>query len=265
MGACTQPGNFFIVQEFLPGGDVEKVLRTQQEMPLYRRIQMAKDAALGVNWLHCSNPSLVHRDLKSSNFLINENGTVKVCDFGLAQVKPHASIMLHDEDHARGTPLWMAPEVMQFKEFNEKADVYSFGIVLWELLTRKEPFAHHSNYSKFRRAVCDKNERPEIPLETEPSLKTLIEKCWHPNPNTRPDFKQIINALDVILINVAVKDPIGRSFWYSFFLGKEEVSWESFRDCLTKCLSLPISTEKDRVELNFKVIFIRLSRLITIL
>jgi len=211
---------------------------------------MAKDAALGVNWLHCSNPSLVHRDLKSSNLLIDENGKVKVCDFGLAQVKPQAT-MLHDEEHAKGTPLWMAPEVMQFKEFNEKADVYSFGIVLWELLTRKEPFAHHTNYSKFRKAVCSKHERPEIPPDTEPTLKALIEKCWHPNPSTRPDFKQIIGYLDVILINVAVKDAIGRQFWLSFFNGKEEVAWDLFKEAIIKFLSLPINSERERCELNF--------------
>jgi len=253
MGACTQAGNFFIVQEFLPGGDVEKLLRNAtQDIPLYRRMQMAKDAALGVNWLHCSNPSLVHRDLKSSNLLIDENGKVKVCDFGLAQVKPSRLVMLHDEDHAKGTPLWMAPEVMQFKEFNEKADVYSFGIVLWELLTRKEPFAHHSNYAKFRKAVCVKHERPDVPLETEPSLKVLIEKCWHQNPNARPDFKQIISALDIILINVAVRDQLGRQFWYTFHSGGEEVAWDIFKENLTKFLSLPVNTEKQRVELNFK-------------
>lgn len=251
MGACTQPGNFFIVQEYMPGGDVEKLLRNTAPISLYRRMQIAKDAALGINWLHCSNPSLVHRDLKSSNLLIDENGKVKVCDFGLAEIKPKQA-MLHDGDHAKGTPLWMAPEVMQFKEFNEKADVYSFGIVLWELLTRKEPFAHHNNYSKFRKAVCNRHERPDIPPDTEPSLKDLIEKCWAPNPNTRPDFKHIIEDLDVILINVAVKDTNGRHLWRTFFLGKEEVPWESFKDALTKFLSLPVNSAKDRIELNFK-------------
>jgi len=76
-----------------------------------------------------------------------------VCDFGLSQIKPHGQ-SLKDVDSAKGTPLWMAPEVMQFKEFNEKCDVYSFGIVLWEILTRQEPFPHHTNFEKFRHAVC---------------------------------------------------------------------------------------------------------------
>jgi len=72
------------------------------------------------------------------------------------------------------------------------------------------------------------------------------------NPSTRPDFRQIIEELDVILINVAVKDTIGRQFWRLCFLGKEEVAWDLFREGLIKFLSLPIQAEKDRVELNFK-------------
>jgi serine/threonine protein kinase len=78
MGACTIPGNFFIVSEFLPRGDVEKMLRDQNiKLSLYTRMKMAKDAALGMNWLHCSNPIFIHRDLKSSNLLIDEHGRVK--------------------------------------------------------------------------------------------------------------------------------------------------------------------------------------------
>ena len=64
--------------------------------------------------------------------------------------------MLRDRDRAMGTPLWMAPEVMLFKPFNEKVDVYSFGIVLWEIVMRQAPFPHHTDYNVFRDAVCNK-------------------------------------------------------------------------------------------------------------
>uniref|UniRef100_A0A6B2L2R1 non-specific serine/threonine protein kinase n=1 Tax=Arcella intermedia TaxID=1963864 RepID=A0A6B2L2R1_9EUKA len=254
MGACTQPGRFFIVQEYMPGGDVEKLLRNPHvSMTLYRRMQMAYDAALGVNWLHCSNPAFIHRDLKSSNLLVDDNGKVKVCDFGLAQVKPNAANLI-DEDHARGTPLWMAPEVMQFKEFNEKADVYSFGIVLWELLTRKEPFSHHKVYSKFRKAVCEKYERPEIPEDTVPSLARLIKQCWAPDPKVRPSFKEIITHLEHILVDVAVSDEIGRTLWKEYFLGQERVEWGEFVKALVATLGLKINDPqfKDTLEIHLK-------------
>eukprot|EP01125_Pyxidicula_operculata_P000455 TRINITY_DN10484_c0_g1_i1.p1 TRINITY_DN10484_c0_g1~~TRINITY_DN10484_c0_g1_i1.p1 ORF type:complete len:491 (+),score=105.96 TRINITY_DN10484_c0_g1_i1:110-1582(+) len=257
MGACTQPGNFFIVQEFLPGGDVEKLLHDEKnKISLFKRMQMAKDAALGINWLHLNNPALIHRDLKSSNLLIDENMKVKVCDFGLSQVKPQGT-MLVDDDLAKGTPLWMAPEVMQFQEFNEKADVYSFGIVLWEFLTRKPPFAHHSNFSKFRKAVCEKHERPDIPPNCEPSLKILIQRCWHPDPNKRPAFDQIISLLDNVLVDVAVKDVWGRKLWKDNFVNLDEVPWKQFSGVLRKFLRIPDDSklkpeEVETVDLNFR-------------
>ncbi len=111
---------------------------------------MARDAALGVLWLHESTPTFIHRDLKTSNllgnadidsfyllpkllFTVDENMRVKICDFGLSTVKPQRHQMLKDQTTAKGTPLFMAPEVMMFREFNESSDVYSFGIVLWEV------------------------------------------------------------------------------------------------------------------------------------
>jgi serine/threonine protein kinase len=256
MGACTVPGNFFILQEYMPRGDVEKLLHNPDiQLSLCRRMVMAKDAALGMNWLHCNNPTFIHRDLKSSNLLIDENWKVKVCDFGLSQVKEQGK-MLKDDDLAKGTPLWMAPEVMQFKEFNEKADVYSFGIVLWEFLTRKEPFQNHTNYNKFKKAVCG-GERPIIPDDCEQSLKALIEDCWHPDPVKRPSFPNIIIRLDTIIIDVAVRDKLGRKFWKDNFMGKEEVTWQKFAEAFDDFLELPsdedLSNEDfKRVNLNLK-------------
>jgi len=146
---------------------------------------------------------------------------------------------------------------MQFREFNEKADVYSFGIVLWEFLTRKEPFSHHTNYSKFRKAVCEYGERPEIPPDCEPSLKYLIERCWHANPEHRPSFKSIIQSLDHVIVDVAVKDKIGRKFWKTYFLGHNTVKWEDFAKSLRAMLQVPDDSaltpdDKQRIDLNFK-------------
>eukprot|EP01120_Amphizonella_sp_Union-15-10_P007506 TRINITY_DN2538_c0_g1_i1.p1 TRINITY_DN2538_c0_g1~~TRINITY_DN2538_c0_g1_i1.p1 ORF type:complete len:499 (-),score=110.21 TRINITY_DN2538_c0_g1_i1:204-1700(-) len=226
MGACTMPGCFFIVSEYLPKGDLSKLLR-EVDLNLYTKMRMAKDAALGVNWLHCSNPVFIHRDLKCSNLLVDESFRVKVCDFGLSQIKQQGE-KLKDIDTAKGTPLWMAPEVMMFKPFTEKCDVYSFGIVLWEILTKQEPFPHHNNFQKFKKAVCYKEERPIIPSSCLPSLKNLIETCWTATPEDRPKFSTIIASLDEIIVDAAISDPDGRAFWKRTFLPHEEVPWLEF-------------------------------------
>uniref|UniRef100_A0A6B2L2S5 Non-specific protein-tyrosine kinase n=1 Tax=Arcella intermedia TaxID=1963864 RepID=A0A6B2L2S5_9EUKA len=255
MGACSQPGSYFIIQEYMEGGDVEKALRNSDiPMSLYRRMQIAYEASLGIDWLHRSN--LIHRDIKTSNLLIDSHGTVKVCDFGLSVVVPSQS-MMRDTDFARGTPLYMAPEVMEFQAFNEKADVYSFGIVLWELLTRKDPFSHHSDYETFKHSICEKHERPIIPQGTEPSISKLIQSCWSANPQSRPSFDVITKSLQHILVDVAVSDPIGRKLWKTYFIErdfKEKVSWPIFKKALIETLHLPMMDIEftDSLEENLK-------------
>jgi hypothetical protein len=127
---------------------------------------------------------------------------------------------------------------MQFKEFNEKCDVYSYGIVLWEILTRQEPFPHHTNFEKFRHAVCNLHERPPIPAECEPTLRDLIQRCWHPNPASRPSFQEIISWLDQILINVAIQDHFGRLFWQHNFMNHDEVPWKDFAFAFMKFMNM---------------------------
>jgi serine/threonine protein kinase len=87
-------------------------------------------------YLHTRHVPIVHRDLKSENILLTENFTVKICDFGMARLKLHSTHI--ETQHANaGTPAWMAPEVLRGEHFDEKADVYSFSIILWEILHRK--------------------------------------------------------------------------------------------------------------------------------
>jgi len=206
-------------------GDLENILRDHRyPLTLYERMKMARDAAQGIAWLHGSNPAIIHRDLKTSNLLFDKNKRIKVCDFGFSQLFQTGKKLV-DEEGAKGTPLYMAPEVMLGDEFNEKADVYSFGIVLWETLTRSEPFSHHSDFDSFVEAVCLNHERPPMPTECLASLRSLITKCWAANPTVRPSFPEIVDALENIIIECAIEDEFGRLMWKTYFLRKEQVLW----------------------------------------
>ncbi|KAL1106377.1 hypothetical protein V6Z11_D04G199600 [Gossypium hirsutum] len=136
IGACTKPPNLYIVTEFMSGGSVYDYLHKQKGVfKLPSLLKVAIDVSKGMNYLHQNN--IIHRDLKAPNLLMDENEVVKVADFGVARVKAQSGVMTAET----GTYRWMAPEVIEHKPYDHKADVFSFGIVLWELLTGKLPYA----------------------------------------------------------------------------------------------------------------------------
>ena len=245
MGACTDPGNMAIIMENIKGGNAEQVLRDNTlELSLYTRMKMARDVAFGMNWLHESKPQIIHRDLKPSNLLIDENFHVKVCDFGLSTIKVDTTSKLQDKDSVPGTPLWMAPEVLQGKPFDASSDIYSFGIVLWEIYTKEDVYPEFSSFGQFKRAICTRHHRPTVPEKTKSgstpnSLKELIERCWHREPAQRPTFKEIIKALNLILVDVAINDKTGNEFWKKCLLGKDKVMFDVFQEKLSHFHSLP--------------------------
>jgi len=220
MGACTVPGQFKIVMEVLDGDLEHLILEGEgKKMSLFQRLCMAKDAAEGMNWLHCSEPAIIHRDLKLENLMykkVEGSFSIRVADFGLACIKPKAQKSLRDA--AKGTPLTRAPEIMEDKPFNQKADVYSFAMCLWEIVTCKDLFPHHSDYDEFMEAICVKGERPPIPKSCLPSLKKLMEDCWQKDPNLRPSFAEINVRLNEILVESAISEPAGQAIWQENFI-----------------------------------------------
>ncbi|XP_020218062.1 serine/threonine-protein kinase STY46 isoform X3 [Cajanus cajan] len=138
MGAVYSQERLAIVTELLPRGSLFKNLHSNnQTLDIRRRLRMALDVARGMNYLHHRNPPIVHRDLKSSNLLVDKNWTVKVGDFGLSRLK---DATLLTTKSGRGTPQWMSPEVLRNEPSNEKSDVFSFGVILWELMTQSIPW-----------------------------------------------------------------------------------------------------------------------------
>lgn len=155
--------------------------------------RVACGAARGMAYLHSGNPPVLHRDLKSANILLDDSYTAKVCDFGLSRLKAQERSMTGN----CGTVQWMAPEVLANMSYNEKADVYSYGIIVWELLSRECPYDGMSAI-QCALAVLNRDKRPEIPKWCPPSLHALIKSCTKKDPNHRPSFVQILRALDAM-------------------------------------------------------------------
>ncbi|XP_031406805.1 probable serine/threonine-protein kinase SIS8 isoform X2 [Punica granatum] len=192
MGAVTRVPNLSIITEFLPRGSLYRLLhRPNNQLDERRRLRMALDAARGMNYLHNCNPVIVHRDLKSPNLLVDKNWVLKVCDFGLSRMK-HSTFL--SSRSAAGTAEWMAPEVLRNEPSNEKCDVYSFGVILWELITLKQPWGG-MNPMQVVGAVGFQHRRLEIPDDMNPAIADIIKKCWQTDPKLRPSFTEIMAAL----------------------------------------------------------------------
>ncbi|KAL5728800.1 mitogen-activated protein kinase kinase kinase [Ranunculus cassubicifolius] len=192
MGAVTHPPNLSILTEFLPRGSLYRLLhRPNLQLDEKRRLRMALDVVKGMNYLHTSHPTIVHRDLKSPNLLVDKNWVVKVCDFGLSRLKHHTFL---SSKSTAGTPEWMAPEVLRNEPSDEKSDVYSFGVILWELATLRMPWSG-MNPMQVVGAVGFQNRRLEIPEHVDPMVAQIIIDCWESDPSLRPSFSQLMSRL----------------------------------------------------------------------
>ncbi|KAK9123972.1 hypothetical protein Sjap_013574 [Stephania japonica] len=205
MGAVTKPPNLSIVTEYLSRGSLYRLLHksgAREMLDMRRRLSMAYDVANGMNYLHRRSPPIVHRDLKSPNLLVDMKYTVKVSDFGLSRLKENTFL---SSKSAAGTPEWMAPEVLRDEPSNEKSDIYSFGVILWELVTMQLPWCNLTQ-AQVVAAVGFKNMRLEIPRNTNPQVAALIEACWATDPRQRPAFSEIMDYLRP-LIRIPVPQP----------------------------------------------------------
>ncbi|KAL1143864.1 hypothetical protein V6Z11_A11G189800 [Gossypium hirsutum] len=200
IGACTRSPNLCIVTEFMARGSIYDYLHKQRGVfKLPSLLKVALDVSKGMNYLHQNN--IIHRDLKTANLLMDENQVVKVADFGVARVQSQSGVMTAET----GTYRWMAPEVIEHKPYDHKADVFSFGISLWEILTGELPYGLLTPLQAAV-AVVQKNLRPTIPKHTHPRLRELLERCWLQDPSQRPNFSEIIDILKQIAKEVKVAD-----------------------------------------------------------
>ena len=190
LGACTTGPDLCLVMDFCSNGSLYGVLHNRrQNITAAHVLRWMADTARGMVYLH--SRSIIHRDVKSGNLLLDESGCIKVADFGLARAHGPTSNLLT----LVGTYPYMAPELLDNQAYNNSVDVYSFGIVMWECLTRDEPFRGHSPMQIV--ATLLRGERPKLP--SSPALPSsyvrLLTECWATQPERRPSFSAALDRL----------------------------------------------------------------------
>lgn len=190
LGVSTFDGRPSMVLEYMTGGSLHDLLhntdkRAPIEIGLLSRI--VAEVASGVAYLHANG--VMHRDVKSANVLLDDSRHAKVTDFGIS-----TRFGRSDYTAETGTYRQMAPEVILHKPYNQKCDVYSYGILLWEALHRQVPFTGLAPLQAAF-AVAMEHRRPTIALEGDLSVyRPLIEACWDADPNRRPDMDQVVRG-----------------------------------------------------------------------
>ncbi|KAK1361374.1 serine/threonine-protein kinase-like protein CCR4 [Heracleum sosnowskyi] len=230
LGFCEDCNEYALIYEYMDNGSLHDHLHNPQStdtMSWPTRIQVALDAARGIEYLHVyADPPIIHRDIKSSNILLNATWTAKVSDFGLSLMGPQEN-MSHLSLHAAGTVGYIDPEYFRLQQLTTKSDVYSFGVLLLELLSGYK--AIHLNEERMPRNVVDyvvpyivqdnihrildPRLPPPTPLEIEAIayIGYLATDCVMLPGQDRPTMSEIVNSLERALLACFATPPLSHS------------------------------------------------------
>lgn len=194
-GVCIQAPCYCIVMEYCPYGPLYELLKKGAEIPPQRMVDWATQIANGMNYLH--GHKIIHRDLKSPNVLIGNNEIVKISDFGTSRQWNEISTKMS----FAGTVAWMAPEIIRNEPCSEKVDIWSFGVVLWELLTCETPYKDVDSTAIIWGVGSHSLHLP-VPTTCPEGFKLLMKQCWSPKPRNRPSFRSILMHLDIAAVEI---------------------------------------------------------------
>ena len=175
-------GRHFLSMEYIKGEELSSLLRRIGSLPVDKSIQLARQICAGLNAAH--DVGVLHRDLKPANIMIDGDGNARILDFGLAGLSEE----LPESELAAGTPAYMAPEQLEGKEQTVKADIYSLGLVLYELFTSKKAFEAKTlaELMKLRRNNTAPTSLSSVVKDLDPVIERVVERCLQTDPALRP-------------------------------------------------------------------------------
>ncbi|XP_068569259.1 tyrosine-protein kinase TXK [Cebidichthys violaceus] len=190
-GVCLQQRPLLIVAEFMENGCLLNFLR-QRSRALKGAwlLSMCQDVCEGMEYLEAQ--SFIHRDLAARNCLVNDHNVVKVCDFGMTRYV--LDNQYTSSSGAKFPVKWSPPEVLHFSKYSSKSDVWSFGVVMWEIYSEgRTPFENHSNLDVVNEIT--RGVRLYRPHRASQPLFTIMYHCWHEKPQGRPSFSELLEEI----------------------------------------------------------------------
>ncbi|XP_030243710.1 tyrosine-protein kinase Fer isoform X2 [Drosophila navojoa] len=197
IGICVQKQPIMIVMELVPGGSLLNYLRKNSNtLTTRQQMGMCRDAAAGMRYLESKN--CIHRDLAARNCLVDFEHSVKISDFGMSREEEEYIV----SDGMKQIPVkWTAPEALNFGKYTTLCDVWSYGILMWEIFSKGDtPYSGMSN-SRARERI-DTGYRMPTPENTPPEMYRLMLKCWAADVDARPHFDEIYNVVDALILRL---------------------------------------------------------------
>lgn len=204
IGSSVHKDSYYMITENIAKGSLFDYIHNKNNILNEKtQIRIAYQIAIAMRYLHAKN--ITHCDMKSSNILLNDDFIIKLSDFGLSRM---VNILNLNEVKGKfGTIHWMPPEIMRAKKYEEASDVFSYGMILWEMMTGKIPY-HDLEQNQIVALVADCGKIVEVPRDGNIALQKLIKNCLFYQPEKRSTFEAIVKFLEKVYTRITTHDYV---------------------------------------------------------